>query len=121
MEEYVVKRLAQGAVVFGFGSYASLKLAHSACPKSLLCMLAVLKLMFSLAPSGTVSYHLLEAMFEMLGKMARFEWHNEAIEGMGWGHVAVSEDCHGPYQKLAQQPRRYEQRTRACQKKRNRH
>ena len=32
-------------------------------------------------------------------KVARLEWRNEAIEGMGWGHVAVSEDCHGPYQK----------------------
>ena len=48
--------------------------------------------------------------------MARLEWHKQAIEGMGCGHVAVSEECHGPYQKLGQQPRRYEQRTKGMSK-----
>ena len=38
MEEYVAKRLAKGAVVFGFVPYALINLGHSACPKSLLCM-----------------------------------------------------------------------------------
>ena len=45
-EEYVAKRLAQGAVVFGFGSYATMKLGHSACPKSLLGMLGLLQLIW---------------------------------------------------------------------------
>ena len=52
MEEYVAKRLAKGAVAFGFGSYVTTTLGHSACPKSLLCMLDLLQLMFTLAPSG---------------------------------------------------------------------
>ena len=68
MEEYVVKRLAKGAVVFGFGSYATMKLEHSACPKSWLCMLDLLQLMFTLAPSSAVNYHLLEAVFQKLGR-----------------------------------------------------
>ena len=34
-------------------------------------------------------------------KVARLELHKQAIEGMGWGHVAISEDCHGPCQKTA--------------------
>ena len=68
VEEYVAKRLAKGAVVFGLGSYATIKLTHSACPKSLLCMLYLLQLMFTLAPSGILNYHLLEAMFERLGR-----------------------------------------------------
>ena len=51
-----------------FGSYATSKLAHSACPKSLLRMFDLLQLMFTLAPSGIVNYHLLEAAFERLGR-----------------------------------------------------
>ena len=64
----MAKRLAKGVVVFGFGSYATIELAHSECPTSLLCMLDLLQLMFTLAPSGILNYHSLEAVFERLGR-----------------------------------------------------
>ena len=32
MAEYVTKQLGKGAVVFNLGSYATIKLGHSACP-----------------------------------------------------------------------------------------
>ena len=64
----MAKRLAKGAVVFGFGSYATIKLGHSACPKSLLGMLGLLQLMFTLATICIVNYHLLEAVFQRLGR-----------------------------------------------------
>ena len=50
MEEYVAKRQAKCAMVFGLGAYATIKLGHRACPKSLLCMLDLLQIMFTLAP-----------------------------------------------------------------------
>ena len=55
-------------MVFGIGSFATIKLGHSACPKSWLCILYLLQLMFTLAPSGILNYHLLEAVFERFGR-----------------------------------------------------
>ena len=50
MEEYVAKRLAKGAVVFGFGSSATMHLGHNACPMYLLCMPDLLQVMFTFPP-----------------------------------------------------------------------
>ena len=91
MEEYVAKRLAKGAMVFGFGSYATIKLTHSACPKSLLCMLDLLELMFTLAPSGILNDHLLEAVFEKLGrKWPDLNGTTKPLKVWDLAHVAVS-------------------------------
>ena len=117
MEEYVAKRLAKGAVVFGFGSYATMKLGHSACPKSLLCMIDLLQLMFTLAPSGIVNYHLLEAVFQRLGR----KWPdlNGTTKPLQAWAGAMSQSVRiamAHVRKLAQQPRRFEQRTRGMSK-----
>ena len=45
-----------------------MQLGHSACPTSLLYMIDLLQLMFTLAPSGIVNYHLLQAVFQRLGR-----------------------------------------------------
>ena len=80
-------------------------------------MLDLIKLMFSLAPSGIVNYHLLEAACQRLGRnWPDFEWHSQAIEVMGWGHATVSEDAMAHLRILAQQPGRFEQRTRGMSK-----
>ena len=113
----MAKRLAQGAVVFGCGSYASLNLTHSACPKSLLCMLDLLQLMFTLAPSGILNYHLLEAMFERLGR----KWPdlNDTTKPLKVWAGAMSLSVRiamAHLRKLAQQPRKFEQRTKGMSK-----
>ena len=122
MEEYVAKRLAQGAVVFGFCSYATMTLGHSECPKSLLGMLGLLQLMFTLAPSGIVNYHLLEAVFQRLGR----KWPdlNGTTKPLKVWAGAMSQSVRiamAHLRKLAQQPRRFEQRARGMSKEENRH
>ena len=50
-------------------------------------------------------------------KVARLDWHNQAIDGMSQSvRIAMAH-----LRKLAQQPRRYEQRTRGMSKEENRH
>ena len=68
MEEYVASQMANGEVVFALGSYATLKLGHSACPKSMLGMLVLLKLMFTIASSGIPNYTGMELVLERRGR-----------------------------------------------------
>ena len=75
-------------------------------------MLDLLKLMFSLAPSGIVNYHLLEAVFQRLGR----KWPdlNGTTKPLKVWAGAMSQSVRtamAHLRKLAQQPGRFEQRT----------
>ena len=50
MAEYVTKQLGKGAAVLNLGSYATIKLGHNACPKSLLGMLGFAPVLVLLGP-----------------------------------------------------------------------
>ena len=117
LEEYVAKQLAKNALVFGLGSYATIKLGHSACPKSLLGMCVLLKLMFTLAPSGIVNYNLLEAVFERLGR--KWPSLNGTTKSLQVWAGAMSQSLRiamAHIRKLGQQPKRFDQRTKGLSK-----
>ena len=76
-------------------------------------MFDLLQLMFTLAPSGIINYHLLEAVFERLGR----KWPdlNGTTKPLKVWVGAMSQSVRiamAHLRKLAQQPRRFEQRTR---------
>ena len=80
-------------------------------------MLDLLQLMFALAPSCIVNYHLLEAVFERLGR----KWPdlNGTTKPLKAWAGAMSQSVRiamAHIRKLSQQPRRYEQRTRCMSK-----
>ena len=112
MEEYVTSQMAKGEVVFGLGSYATLKLGHSACPRSMLGMIVLLKLMFKLAPTGIVNYTGMELVFERLGR--KWPGLNGTSKSLKTWAGAMSQSLRiamAHVRKLAQQPKRFDQRT----------
>jgi hypothetical protein len=112
MEEYVASQMAKGEVVFALGSYATLKLGHSACPKSMLGRLVLLKLIFNLAPTGIVNYTGVELVFERLGR--KWPGLNGTSKSLKTWAGAMSQSLRiamAHVRKLAQQPKRFDQRT----------
>jgi len=112
MEEYVASQMAKGEVVFALGSYATLKLGHSACPRSMLGMIVLLKLMFKLAPTGIVNYTGMELVFERLGR--KWPGLNGTSKSLKTWAGAMSQSLRiamAHVRKLAQQPKRFDQRT----------
>ena len=97
----MAKRLAKGAVVFGFGSYATTKIDPHFMPKVIVVHARFAPAHVHLGPQWHCQLPLARgSVSKAWQKVARLEWHNQAIEGMGWGHATVSEDCHGPWQKI---------------------
>jgi hypothetical protein len=99
MEEFVASQMAKGAVVFAVGSYASIKSGHSACPKSLLGMLVLLKLMFTMAPSGIVNYTGFALVLERIGsKWPDLNGKSKTLKTWAGAMAQNIEDWHGPCQ-----------------------
>jgi hypothetical protein len=112
MEEYVANQMAKGEVVFAFGSFATINLGHSACPKSLLGMLVLLKLMFTMATSGIVNYTGMELVFKRLGR--KWPGLNGTSKSLKTWAGAMSQSLRtamAHVRKLARQPKRFDQRT----------
>ena len=112
MEEIVASQIAKGAVVFALGSHASINLGHSACPKSLLGMLGLLKLMFTMAPSGLVNYTALAFVFDRLGrKWPDLNGTSKTLKTWAGAVAQTLRIAMAHVRRLAQQPKRFDQRS----------
>jgi hypothetical protein len=122
MAECVTKQLGKGAVALHLGSYATIKLGHSACPKSLLGMRGLLQLWLSLAPSGITNHNLFTEAFDRLGR----QWPelSGTSKPLKTWVGATSQSVRialAHVKKLAQQPTRFNQRTKGLTKEENTH
>ena len=88
------------------------KLGHSACPKSLPGMLGLLKLMFTMAPSGIVNYTAMAFVFERLGrKWPDLNTTSKTLKTWAGAMAQSLRIAVAHVRKLAQQPKRLDQRT----------
>ena len=93
------------------GHMPLIKLGHSACPKSLLGMLGLLKLMFTMAPSGIVNQTDLALVFERLGrKWPDLNGTSKTLNTWAWAMAQSLKIAMAHVRKLAQQPKRFDQR-----------
>ena len=87
-----------------------------------MCMFGLLQLMFTLAPSGILNCHLLEAVFERLGrKWPDFTGTTRPLKVWAGAMSQSVKIAMAHLRKLAQQPRRFEQMTRGMSKEEDRH
>ena len=67
LSDHVQECIDCGIAPFPIGSYAHIRSAHAACMQSVMSMVQLLKMMFTRAPEGIVSYTKLCSVLEWLG------------------------------------------------------